>query len=120
MPLSIPLGSFQIFSTIRGDIRSSRFATGVNDTGGKCKKSSIIFLNLYFHKYSDENNMYTYMRQHKISILGRNKQIFDMVRFHVYKDKMRVDANCFNFPTLWVCVIKNCTPLGRIPKNERK
>jgi hypothetical protein len=41
-PLSIPLGSFRIFSKIRGDIRSSRFATGVNDTGGKCKKSSII------------------------------------------------------------------------------
>jgi hypothetical protein len=40
-PLSIPLGSFRIFSKIRGDIRSSRFATGVNDTGGKCEKSSI-------------------------------------------------------------------------------
>jgi hypothetical protein len=41
-PLSIQLGSFRIFSKIRGDIRSSRFATGVNDTGGKCKKSSIL------------------------------------------------------------------------------
>jgi hypothetical protein len=41
-PLSIPIGSFQIFSKIRGDIRSSRFAPGVNDTGGKYKKSSII------------------------------------------------------------------------------
>jgi hypothetical protein len=39
---SIPSGSFRIFSKIHGDIRSSRFATGVNDTGGKCKKSSII------------------------------------------------------------------------------
>jgi hypothetical protein len=36
----IPLGPFQIFSKIRGDIRSSRFATGVNDTGGKWKKPS--------------------------------------------------------------------------------
>jgi hypothetical protein len=36
-PLIIPLGSFQIFSNIRGDIRSSRFATGVNNTGGKWK-----------------------------------------------------------------------------------
>jgi hypothetical protein len=34
-PLIIPLGPFRIFSKIRGDIRSSRFATGVNDTGGK-------------------------------------------------------------------------------------
>ncbi len=41
-PLSIPLCPFQIFLKICGDIRSSRFATGVNDTGGKCKKSSII------------------------------------------------------------------------------
>ncbi len=41
-PLSILLGSNRIFSKIRGDIPSSRFATGVNDTGGKCKKSSII------------------------------------------------------------------------------
>ncbi len=29
------------FSKICGDIRSSRFATGVNDTGGKWKKSSM-------------------------------------------------------------------------------
>jgi hypothetical protein len=28
------------FFKIRGDIRSSRFATGVNDTGGRWKKSS--------------------------------------------------------------------------------
>jgi hypothetical protein len=42
-PMSIPLGSFRILLKIRGDIHSSRFDTGVNDTGGsKCKKSSII------------------------------------------------------------------------------
>jgi hypothetical protein len=29
--LIIPLGPLQIFSKIRGDIRSSRFATGVNE-----------------------------------------------------------------------------------------
>jgi hypothetical protein len=40
-PLSIPLGPFRISSKIRGDICSSRFATGVVDTSGKCKKSSI-------------------------------------------------------------------------------
>ncbi len=34
-PLSIPLGPFRIFSKIRGDIRSARLTTGVNDTGGK-------------------------------------------------------------------------------------
>ncbi len=40
-PQRISLRPFRIFSKIRGDIRSSRFATGVNDTGGKWKKSSI-------------------------------------------------------------------------------
>ncbi len=40
--LSIPLGLFRIFSKIRGDIRSSRCTTGVVDTGGNWKKSSII------------------------------------------------------------------------------
>ncbi len=34
-PLIITLGSFQIFSKIRGYIRKSRCTTGVNDTGGK-------------------------------------------------------------------------------------
>ncbi len=34
-PLIITLGSFQIFSKIRGDIRKSRCTTSVNDTGGK-------------------------------------------------------------------------------------
>ncbi len=37
-PQSIPLRPFRIFSKIPGDIRGSRFATGVNDTGGKWKK----------------------------------------------------------------------------------
>ncbi len=32
---SIPLGPFQIFSKIRGDIRKSRCTTGINDIGGK-------------------------------------------------------------------------------------
>ncbi len=40
-PQSIPLGPFRIFSKSRGDIRSSRLTTGVADTGGKWKKSSI-------------------------------------------------------------------------------
>ncbi len=39
-PLSIPLEPFQIFCFF-GDIRSSRCTTGVVDTGGKWKKSSI-------------------------------------------------------------------------------
>ena len=31
----ITLGSFRIFSKIRGDIRELRCTTGINDTGGK-------------------------------------------------------------------------------------
>jgi hypothetical protein len=42
-PQSILLRPFQIFSKIRGDIRSSRFATGVNDTG------KILILILFGH-----------------------------------------------------------------------
>jgi hypothetical protein len=39
-PLIIPLGPVRFFfSKICGDIRSSKFATGVVDTGGKWKKS---------------------------------------------------------------------------------
>jgi hypothetical protein len=47
----IPLGPFQIFSKIRGDIRSSRFTTDVVDTGGKWKKFSIrkIFIISFGH-----------------------------------------------------------------------
>ncbi len=40
-PLIIPIGPFRIFSKIHGDIRSSRCTTGVLDTSGKWKKSSI-------------------------------------------------------------------------------
>jgi hypothetical protein len=36
--LIIPLGPFRIFSKIREDIRSSRFAAGVVDTGGQMEK----------------------------------------------------------------------------------
>jgi hypothetical protein len=50
-PLVIPLGKFRIFSKIDEDICSSRFATGVVDTGGKWKKPSNrkILIILYGH-----------------------------------------------------------------------
>ncbi len=51
-PLTITLGLFRIFSKFRGDIRSSRFATGVNDTGGKWQKLSSrkILIILFSHR----------------------------------------------------------------------
>jgi hypothetical protein len=44
------LGPFRILSKIHGDIRSTKFATGVVDTNRKWKKSSIrkIFYNFSF------------------------------------------------------------------------
>jgi hypothetical protein len=56
-PQSIPLRPFQFFSKIRGDIHSSRFATSVNDTGGKWKKSSIrkILIILFGHVWVVED-----------------------------------------------------------------
>ncbi len=50
-PLIISIGPFLIFSKIHGDIRSSRCTTGVVDTGGKWRKSSIrkIFIISFGH-----------------------------------------------------------------------
>jgi hypothetical protein len=62
-PLIIQLGLFRIFSKIRGDIRSSRFATGVNDTGGKWKKPSSrkILLILFGHLWVVELTYYKFL-----------------------------------------------------------
>ncbi len=61
-PLSIPLGPFRFFSKIREDIRSSRCTTGVVDTGGKWKKSSIIkVLNILFGHLWEEELTYRYI-----------------------------------------------------------
>jgi hypothetical protein len=50
-PLSIPLGPFQIFSKIRGDICEWMFISGVNDTSEKRN----IFWNKFFFKYFVES-----------------------------------------------------------------
>ncbi len=47
-PLSMPLGPIRLFSNICGDIRSSRCTTGVNDTGGRWKKSSMRKILIFF------------------------------------------------------------------------
>ena len=51
---------FRIFSQILGDIRSSRFATGVNDTGGKRKKTfnQINFNNFVWSPLGSRGNLY--------------------------------------------------------------
>jgi hypothetical protein len=55
-PLSILLGPFQIFSKIHEDISSSMCTTGVVDTGGKWKKSSIrkFLIILFGHLWVEE------------------------------------------------------------------
>jgi hypothetical protein len=55
---------------IRGDIRSSRFATGVNDTGGKWKKSSIrkILIILFGHLWViEETYIYKFLPSSSLS-----------------------------------------------------
>ncbi len=47
-PVIIPLGLYQIFPKIRGDICSSRCTTGVVDTGGKWRKLQSEKLSLFF------------------------------------------------------------------------
>jgi hypothetical protein len=60
-PLILPLGPFRVFSKIHEDIRSSRFATGVNDTCGK-KKEEIYkqknFNNIVWTPLSSRVNIY--------------------------------------------------------------
>jgi hypothetical protein len=60
-PLSTPLGPFGNFSKIRGDIRSSRCTTGVIDTGGNWKKSSIMkVLIILFGHFREVVNLYIF------------------------------------------------------------
>ncbi len=78
---SIPLGPFQIFSKICGGIRSARFATGVNDTGGKWKKpSSWKILIILLLKRLDFQHCDTYINRKKLHsvsmILNYEHQIF--------------------------------------------
>ena len=67
---SIPLQPFRIFSKIRGDIRGSRCTTGVNDTGGKWKKSSSrkILIILFGHLWVVELT-YIYIFAFKFTLL---------------------------------------------------
>ena len=60
-PQSIPFGPFRIFSKIREDIRRSRLTTGVVDTGGKWKKSSIRKLLIILLVTPLDSRGYTYI-----------------------------------------------------------
>jgi hypothetical protein len=89
-PLSIPLGPFQIFPKICGDIRSSRCSTGVNDTGGKWKKSSIIkvLIILFGHLWEVELT-YKYIFAFKFTLRSRQPDIVSIIchRYQQHKRK---------------------------------
>ncbi len=77
-PLSIPLGSFRIFSKILGDIRSrsSRCITCVVDTRWQMEKSSIIkvFIILFGHLWEVELT-YRYIFAFKFTLRSRQPDI---------------------------------------------
>jgi hypothetical protein len=81
-PQSISLRPFRIFSKIRGDIRNSRFATGVNDTGGKWKKSSIrkILIILFGHLWVVEDIYIQYKFLPSSSLSG----VCSLILFQVF------------------------------------
>jgi hypothetical protein len=84
-PLSIQLGPFQIFSKIRGDIRSSKCTTGVVDTGGKWKKSSIIkVLIISFEHIWEVELAYGYIFVLKFTLRSQQPDIVTIIchRFH--------------------------------------
>ncbi len=75
-PLSIRLGPFQIFSKIGGDIWSSRCTTGVNDTSGKSKKSSIIkVLTIFFGHLWKVELIYRYIFAFKFNLRSEQPDI---------------------------------------------
>ncbi len=80
MPLIIPLGLFQIFPKIGGDIRSSRCTTGVVDTGGKWKKSSIrkVFVISFGHLWVVELS-YRYIFSFKFILSCQQSDIVPIV-----------------------------------------
>ncbi len=75
-PLSIPIGSFQIFLKIRRDIA----AQGVVDTGGKWKKSSImkVLIILFRHLWEVELS-YRYIFAFKFTLRSQQPDIVPII-----------------------------------------
>ncbi len=77
---SIPLGLFQNFSKILGDIRCSRCTTGVVDTGGKWRKSSIrnVLIILFGHLWEVELT-YRYVFAFKFTLRSPQPDIVPII-----------------------------------------
>jgi hypothetical protein len=71
---------FRIFSKIHGDIGSSRCTTGVVDTGGKWKESSIIkvLIILFGHLWEVELT-YRYIFAFKITLRSQQPDIVPII-----------------------------------------
>ncbi len=91
MPLSIPLGSFRNFLEICGDIRSSRCTTGVVDTGGKWKKSSIIkvLIILFGHLWEVELT-YRYIFAFKFTLRSQQPDIVPIICYRCHWHRWQI------------------------------
>ncbi len=79
-PMIIPLGPFQILSKICRDIRSSRCTTGVVDTSGKWKKSSILkFLIILFGHLWEVELTYRYFFAFKFTLMSQQPDIVPII-----------------------------------------
>ncbi len=79
-PSPWPLGPFQFVLKIWGDICSSRCTTGVNDTGGKWKKSSIIkVLIILFGHLWEEELTYRYIFAYKFTLRSQQPDIVPII-----------------------------------------
>ncbi len=93
--LIIPFGPFLIFSKIRGDIRSSRFATGVNDTGGKWKKPSSwkILIILFGHLWVVELT-YVYIFAFKFTLRCLQPDIVASICHRCHRHRWQICRRC--------------------------
>ncbi len=94
-PLSIPLGPFQILSKICGDIRSIRCTTGVVDTGGKWKKSSIIkvLIMLFGHLWKAELT-YRYIFAFKLTLRSQQPDIVPIICHWCHWHRWQICSRC--------------------------
>ncbi len=95
MPLSIPLGPFQIFLEIRRDIRSSRCNSGVIDTGGKWKKSSIkkVYIILFGQPWEVELT-YRYIFAFKFTLRSQQPGIVPIICHQCHWHRWQICHGC--------------------------
>ncbi len=93
--MSIPVRPFRIFSKIPGDIHGSRCTTGVNDTGGKWKKSSSskIIINLFGHLWVVEL-AYIYIFAFKFTLRYLQPDIVPIICHRYQRHRWQICRRC--------------------------